>query len=265
MKDVLDVSGRVAVVTGAGGGLGTAICAGLAEHGADVALIDVDLETLENSAAGVREHGRRALVLNSDASDEASVADAFRRIDETFGHVDILVNLAYTPLFGAPEDLTLEVWERAFAINVTSYFLCCREAGRRMIAQGRGGTIMNMCSICGTSAVGRGSFPYSMAKGGIAMMTKELAVEWARHGIRVNAIQPCQFLTPGLRARLDDPALGAIRDKFLSGIPLNRLGEPHEMVGPVMFLVSDASSMVTGVLLPVDGGNLAMNAGGTKD
>ena len=124
---------------------------------------------------------------------------------------------------------------------------------------------MNMCSIAGTSAMGRGSFPYSVGKGAIAMMTKELAVEWAGHGIRVNAIQPCQFLTPGLRHRLDDPALGAIREKFLSGIPLNRLGEPHEMVGPVLFLVSDAASMVTGVLLPVDGGNLAINAGGTKD
>ena len=134
-----------------------------------------------------------------------------------------------------------------------------------MIARGQGGAIMNMCSICGTSATGRGSFPYSIAKGGIAMMTKELAIEWAKHGIRVNAIQPCQFLTPGLRHRLDNPQLGHIRDKFLSGIPLNRLGEPPRWSGPVIFLVSDAAAMVTGVLLPVDGGNLAMNAGGTKD
>jgi NAD(P)-dependent dehydrogenase (short-subunit alcohol dehydrogenase family) len=159
----------------------------------------------------------------------------------------------------------MDDWEKSFRINVTSYFLCCREAGRRMIERGAGGAIMNMCSIAGTSALGRGSFPYSIAKGGIAMMTKELALEWAPHGIRVNAIQPCQFLTPGLRHRLDNPALGHIRDKFLSGIPLNRLGEPHEMVGPVIFLVSDAAAMVTGVLLPVDGGNLAMNAGGTKE
>jgi NAD(P)-dependent dehydrogenase (short-subunit alcohol dehydrogenase family) len=97
------------------------------------------------------------------------------------------------------------------------------------------------------------------------MMTREMAVEWARHGIRVNAIQPCQFMTPGLEVRLEDPALGAIKEKFLSGIPLGRLGEPREMVGPVLFLVSDASAMVTGVLLPVDGGNLAFNPGGTKD
>lgn len=265
MSGMFDLTDRIAVVTGAGGGLGTAICAGLAEHGADVALIDVNQDTLEQSALGVRQQGRQALILNVDAADEAAVASAFTEIDDAFGKVNILVNLAYAPLFGAPEELSLETWERAFAVNVTSYFLCCREAGRRMIEQGSGGAIMNMCSIGGTSAIGRGSFPYSVSKGGIVMMTKELAVEWAKHGIRVNAIQPCQFLTPGLRVRLEDPALGHIRETFLSGIPLNRLGEPEEMVGPVLFLVSDAASMVTGVLLPVDGGNLAMNAGGTKD
>jgi NAD(P)-dependent dehydrogenase (short-subunit alcohol dehydrogenase family) len=265
LSDIVDITDRVAVVTGAGGGLGTAICAGLAAHGADVALIDVNAETLEASAAGVREQGRRALVLERDASKEEAVSDAFAAVDAAFGKVDILINLTYTPQFGAPEDLSLEVWEDAFAVNVTSYFLCCREAGRRMIAKGNGGAIMNMCSIGGSSAMGRGNFPYSIAKGGIVMMTKELAIEWAKHGIRVNAIQPCQFLTPGLRVRLDNPELGAIRDKFLSGIPLNRLGDPAEMVGPVLFLVSDAASMVTGVLLPVDGGNLAMNAGATKD
>ena len=264
MNDLFDLTGRVAVVTGAGGGLGTPICTGLAAFGADVALLDIDEETLNASSAGVEAEGRAALVLPADASDERAVTEAFAAVDERFGRVDILVNLAYTPTFGAPEELTLDDWEKAFRINTTSYFLCCREAGRRMIASGRGGSIMNMCSIAGTSGVGRGSFPYSASKGAIATMTKELAVEWAGHGIRVNAIQPCQFLTPGLRHRLDDPSLGAIREKFLSGIPLNRLGEPREMVGPVIFLVSDAASMVTGVLLPVDGGNLAMNAGGTK-
>jgi NAD(P)-dependent dehydrogenase (short-subunit alcohol dehydrogenase family) len=265
LSDIFDISDRVAVVTGAGGGLGTAICAGLAQFGADVALIDVNPETLEASGSGVERHGRRALTIACDASDERAVAGAFARVDEEFGQVDILVNLAYTPLFATPENLTLDEWNEAFSINATSYFLCCREAGKRMISQRRGGSIMNMCSICGTSATGRGSFAYSFAKGGIAMITKELAIEWAKYGIRVNAIQPCQFLTPGLRHRLENPELGHIRDKFLSGIPLNRLGEPHEIVGPVIFLVSDAAAMVTGVLLPVDGGNLALNAGGTKD
>jgi NAD(P)-dependent dehydrogenase (short-subunit alcohol dehydrogenase family) len=262
---LFDLGDRVAVVTGAGGGLGTAICAGLAAHGADVALLDVNAETLRQAAAGVESTGRRALALETDASDEAAVDEAYERIDEAFGKVDILVNLAYTPTFGAPHDLSLEDWEHSWKVNVTSYFLASRRAASRMIAQGNGGSILHMCSIAGTSALGRGSFPYSAGKGGIVMMTREMAVEWARHGIRVNAIQPCQFMTPGLEVRLEDPALGAIKEKFLSGIPLGRLGEPREMVGPVLFLVSDASAMVTGVLLPVDGGNLAFNPGGTKD
>lgn len=261
---LFDLTDRVAVVTGAGGGLGTAICAGLAAHGADIALVDINGETLRQSAVGVEQSGRRCLLLEADAADETAVAQAFERVDGAFGQVDILVNLAYTPTFGAPHELSLADWDKAWRVNVTSYFLAARQAAHRMINQGRGGAIVNMCSIAGTSAIGRGSFPYSVSKGGIAMMTKEMAVEWACFGIRVNAIQPCQFMTPGLRARLNDPALGQIRETFLSGIPLNRLGDPSEMVGPTLFLVSDASSMVTGVLLPVDGGNLSFNAGGTK-
>lgn len=264
MNTLFDLTDRVVVVTGAGGGLGTSICAGLAAHGADVALVDVDHGSLVRAAAGVEREGRRTLVLESDASDAASVEQAFAAVDDAFGRIDILINLAYTPTFGKPEELTLTDWELALRINLTSYFLACGQAGKRMIAQGRGGSIMNMCSISGTSALGRGSYPYSVSKGGVVMLTKELAVEWAKYGIRVNAIQPCQFLTPGLRHRLDNPKLSNIREKFVSGIPLGRLGEPDEMVGPVLFLVSDAAAMVTGALLPVDGGNLALNAGGTN-
>ncbi len=263
--ELFDLTGRAVVVTGAGGGLGAAICTGLAAWGADVALLDVNPEALSAAAAGVEATGRRALAIETDVSDLAAVERAFAEIDRELGKVDGLVNLAFTPTFGAPEEITLEDWEKALRVNLTSYLLCAQQAARRMIAQGTGGAVMNMCSIAGTSASGRGNFPYSVSKGGVVMMTKEMAVEWARYGIRVNAIQPCQFMTPGLRVRLDDPDLGpGIRAKFLAGIPLNRLGEPWEMVGPVLFLVSDASSMVTGVLLPVDGGNLAFNAGGTK-
>jgi NAD(P)-dependent dehydrogenase (short-subunit alcohol dehydrogenase family) len=262
---LFDLTGRVAVVTGAGGGLGTAICSGLAAYGADLALIDVDAEALAGAAASVSEQGRRAVTIEADVSDEAAVETAFTRVDDELGTPDILVNLPFVPISGPPQDLSLEDWNTAFRINVTSYFLCCRQAARRMIAAGKGGAIMNMSSIGGTSAVGRGSFPYSVSKGGIVMMTREMAVEWARYGIRVNAIQPCQFLTPGLKAAVEARGRGDLLDTFLSGIPLGRLGEPHEMVGPVLFLVSDAASMVTGALLPVDGGNLAFNAGGTKD
>lgn len=261
---MFDLQDNVVLVTGAAGGLGAAISAGVAAQGADVVLVDVDEAGLAHVAESVEATGRRAMSVTADASSRAAVEAIVREGAEKFGGIDVLINLAYTPTFGAPEDLSDEDWDRAFRVNVTSYFLFCQLVGRQMIKQGRGGSIVNMCSIAGTSAVGRGSFPYSVSKGAIVMLTKELALEWASHGIRVNAIQPCQFRTPGLQHRLDNPHLASIEQKFLSGIPLNRLGDPSEMVGPVVFLASKASSMVTGVLLPVDGGNLAMNAGGTK-
>src|SRR5207249_3902901 len=143
---LFDLTGRIAVVTGAGGGLGTAICAGLAAYGADVALLDVDGEALRESAAGVERAGRRALALETDASIEEAVEGAFEEIDRTFGKVDILVNLAFIPLFAAPHELSVGDWEKALRINLTSYFLCVKQAAQRMIAQGKGGAIMNMCS-----------------------------------------------------------------------------------------------------------------------
>ena len=130
--------------------------------------------------------------------------------------------------------------------------------------QGWGGSIINMSSIGGSSALGRGNFVYSMTKGGINAFTRELAVEWASHNIRVNALQPVQMLTPSVKKWLADPKTDpALPKHLLSGIPLGRLGQPGDIVGPAVFLASDASAFVTGILLPVDGGNLAMNAGGS--
>ncbi len=132
-------------------------------------------------------------------------------------------------------------------------------------ARGRGGSIINMSSIGGSSALGRGNFAYSVGKGAINQFTRELAIEWAKHKIRVNAIQPCQMLTPAVRKWLDDPKTDPnLISHLLQGIPSNRLGEPEDVVGPVVFLASDASEMVTGTLLSVDGGNLALNAGGSN-
>jgi len=135
-----------------------------------------------------------------------------------------------------------------------------------MIRRGRGGCIVNVSSIAGSSALGRGNFVYSVAKGGINQFTRELAVEWSPHGIRVNAIQPCQILTPALRRILADPRLDpeTIKDRFLRGIPLGRLGEPDDVAKAAVFLASDAAAFITGVMLPVDGGNLALNAGGDR-
>jgi NAD(P)-dependent dehydrogenase (short-subunit alcohol dehydrogenase family) len=164
---------------------------------------------------------------------------------------------------GRPEAFPLEIWEDVLRTNLTGYFLFARAAGKRMIAQDDGGSIVNVSSIAGASSLGRGNLAYGASKSGVNQLTRELAVEWAHHGIRVNAIQPCQFLNEGWRTSVADPGKASLVQRVLSGIPIGRMGEPHEIVGPVLFLVSDAASMVTGALLPVDGGNLALNPTGS--
>jgi NAD(P)-dependent dehydrogenase (short-subunit alcohol dehydrogenase family) len=178
--------------------------------------------------------------------------------------VDILVNAPYTFARVKPEELTLDEWNKAIAVCLTGFFMCSQQAGRRMIAQGTGGSILNIGSIGGQNSLGRGNFVYGVAKSGVHQMTRELATEWAKYNIRVNAILPSQTRTAGVRRWLEDPKTDPKTvDRLLVGIPMNRLGEPEDMVGPAIFLVSDAACYVTGTLLPVDGGNLALNAGGS--
>jgi NAD(P)-dependent dehydrogenase (short-subunit alcohol dehydrogenase family) len=143
---------------------------------------------------------------------------------------------------------------------VVARFAACQAAGRRMLAAGKG-SIINMCSIGGVTALGRGNFAYSVGMGGVAQMTRELSTEWSGRGVRVNSILPAQVLNPGLNARMQaDPNLAAA---FLRGIPIGRFGKPDDIKGLAVFLASDASAWITGALIPMDGGNLAMNAGGT--
>jgi NAD(P)-dependent dehydrogenase (short-subunit alcohol dehydrogenase family) len=257
------LGGRVAVVTGAARGLGQAVALGLARHGADVALADLDGDALAETAELVRASGRRALAVATDVTDEQAVAELFARTERELGPPDALVNSVFTPVLTRPQELTLEQWERALRVNLTGYFLPARAAGRAMIARGQGGAIVNIASIAGTSALGRGNVAYSVSKGGVVQLTRELAVEWGRYGIRVNAIQPAQMRTPGFKARFENSELepDGLLEQMVEAIPLGRIGEPDDVVGPVVFLLSDAARMVNGVLLPVDGGNLAMNAG----
>lgn len=257
----------MAVVTGAASGLGRAIACGLAAQGAAIVAGDLNEAGLEATVARISDAGGRVAAARCDVSDEASVAALFRVADAQLGRVDILVNDAFVPNpRHTPEDFPLDAWQRSIAVNLTGYFLCAREAGRRMIAQGQGGSIVNISSIAGSSGIGRGNFVYSVAKHGVNGLTRELAIEWARHRIRVNAIQPSQFLTPPVQAMIDAaPDPPTFLQHLLRGVPLDRLGDPErDIVGPVVFLASDAAAMVTGTMLPVDGGNLAFNAGGSK-
>lgn len=266
-NNLFDLSGKVAVVTGAGanGGIGHAIALGFAQAGADVAVADIDEPGAQATAQEIQALGRKTLAVHCDISQPAAVENLFSVVDQAFAQIDILVNVPYTfPSRVRPADLRLEDWEKTLSVNLTGFFLCTQQAIRRMLTQGSGGSILSIGSIAGVSALGRGNFPYSVSKAGVAHMTKELAVEYAGQGIRVNAILPAQVLTPTFKKQLlGDPRFtDKLKERLLVGIPINRLLEPEDFIGPAVFLCSAAAGAVTGVLLPVDGGNLALNAGG---
>lgn len=265
--DIFDMTGKVAVVTGAGanGGLGHIISLAFAQYGADIVAADIDDEGARTTVAEVKTLGRQAIAVHCDVSKPDEIERLFIKTDQAFGRVDILVNIPFWFPRVHPHELDLEGWNRTLAVCLTSYFLCSQQAIRRMLEQESGGCILNIGSIAGASALGRGNFAYSVAKAGVHQMTKELALEYARQKIRVNAILPCQVLTPGLKNQLiADPQLEEkAMPRFLAGIPVGRLLDPEDFMGAAVFLCSDAARAVTGVLLPVDGGNLAMNAGGS--
>jgi NAD(P)-dependent dehydrogenase (short-subunit alcohol dehydrogenase family) len=259
---------RVAAVTGGGanGGIGHATALALAHAGAHVLVSDIDGDGATETAREIRNLGRRSLGVRADLGEPDDVLAMVQALDREFGRVDILVNNVGIGHRSRPEALSLEDWRRVVAVNLDGTFLATREAGRRMIARGAGGSIVSISSIAGSSALGRGNFVYSVTKAGIIQLTRELAVEWAPHRIRVNAIQPAQTMTKAMDRMLSDPLLdpATLKERFLRGIPLDRIGEPEDIAKAVVFLASDAAGFVTGHTLPVDGGNLALNAGGSK-
>ena len=204
LTGLFDLSGKVAVVTGAGLGIGKGIALGLAQHGADIVGCDIDDAALAASMAEIEAMGRRTASLRADIGRSEDILALFALVDRAFGRVDILVNNVGIGKRFHPEDLPLEDFRQVMEIGVTGSLQCAQEAGRRMISAGRGGSIINISSIAGASAIGRGNLAHSINKGAINMMTKELAVEWAKYGIRVNAIMPCQVLTEGFQNVADE-------------------------------------------------------------
>jgi NAD(P)-dependent dehydrogenase (short-subunit alcohol dehydrogenase family) len=257
-KQLFDLSGQVALITGAGVGFGEAISLGFAEFGCDIAACDLTLENPQRTSERVRKLGRRSIALTANVS---VPEDIFAMVDATvkeFGRLDILVNCAGIPQHDPAESTPLDTWDRVLDINLRGTFLCCQAAARFMLKNG-GGTIINFSSIAGQVGVGRGANAYCASKGGVDALTKQLALEWADRGIRVNAIAPCQFMTPGLKEVMAKPQFdpAKLMETWVTNIPLGRVGEPDEIVGPALFLASKASSMVTGIIMPVDGGYLA--------
>ena len=265
-KRLFDLSGRTAIVTGGAGSLGSAVSKGLAAVGAKVAVADLQQQNTDKVRDEITRARGRAIAITCDSTREADVIRLFDKVEAELGPVDILVNAVACPIARhQPQDVSLETFQGLQDGILNCFFLTCREAGRRMIAGKRAGSIVNFGSIAGENALGRGAMPYGVAKAGVGQLTREFAFAWARHGIRVNAILPCQFMNSMWAAQIADPKASDLLKTVTRGIPVGRLGEPEEVVGPVIFLASDAASMVTGVLLPVDGGNLAMNAGGSVD
>jgi NAD(P)-dependent dehydrogenase (short-subunit alcohol dehydrogenase family) len=257
---LFDLTGRVAVVTGAAQGMGRAMATAFAEFGADVMVCDMNLAGVSATADEICGMGRRAIPIGCDITDIAQVKGVFERVDREFGRIDVLANVAGPGFLAHPEDIPLEEFTRIIHGLVIARFYACQEAGRRMLAAGKG-SIINIGSLASITALGRGNFAYSVGMGGVAQMTREMSTEWSGRGVRVNAILPAQVINPSLRDRMAaDPAL---EGTFLRGIPAGRMGVPNDIKGLAVFLASDASSWITGALIPMDGGNLAMNAGGT--
>jgi NAD(P)-dependent dehydrogenase (short-subunit alcohol dehydrogenase family) len=252
---LFDLTGKHALVTGAGGGLGLAICRGFAEFGADVACLDLTDDIAALAAQSLCEYGRKAIPVTCDVRDPQQIDSAVDVVLREFGQIDILVNLAGKTTLKRAVELSLEVWEDAIHVYLRAAFLFCRRAGRDMLERAAG-SIINISSVGSVVALGRGHSGYAAAKAGLNGLTRELALEWAKKGVRVNAIAPCQIDTPQLRAQLRDPQFDAqkLMATWLEAIPMGRLGKAEEIVGPCIFLASDASSLITGQVLMVDGG-----------
>jgi NAD(P)-dependent dehydrogenase (short-subunit alcohol dehydrogenase family) len=260
--DLFRLDGRNAIITGGAGRIGSAIARRLVAQGASVVLVDSDADAAEAVAASIASSGGDAHFVVNDVSRPEGVEAAVKSALGKVSQIDILINNAGRGSHTFPEDLSYDEWSAVLQLNLSGYFLMAQAVGRHMIDLGVRGAVVMTSSTCAESATGRGNFVYSISKAGVNHLVRELALEWGCFGIRVNAIQPCQVEAPSMDELLlrDDPSGTKLRERVLGGIPLGRLATADDMAGPVAFLVSDAASMVTGAILPVDGGNLACNA-----
>ena len=260
ITDQFLVTGRTAIVTGASSGLGVTFARVLAEAGANVVLAARRVDRLEQVAAELRALGANVLVQECDVSDSANVAVMVAAAWNRFGRVDILVNnagvAAEVGVF--PERTPDDLWLQTVGVNLNGLFWCCREVAQRQLADGKGGSIINVSSIMGLSASQHLASAYQASKGAVVNLTKNLGVSWADRGVRVNCLAPGWFPSEMTEPFLSTPAFN---ERITNSAPMARVGRPEELGGALLFLASDASSFVTGQTIVVDGGVSA--AGGT--
>jgi NAD(P)-dependent dehydrogenase (short-subunit alcohol dehydrogenase family) len=249
---LFSLEGSVALVTGAGSGIGQAIAAGLAEAGADVALFDLarQADGLAATSEMVERHGRRALIVSGDVTAEDDLAAAVAATESQLGPMTVAVNAAGIAGAIPAETMPRAVWEQIIAVNMTGVFLSCQAEARVMLPR-RHGAIVNIASMSG-SVVNRGltQAHYNSSKAGVMHLSKSLAMEWVDRGLRVNSLSPGYTLSPMNRR----PEVAEQLVQFASETPMARIATVEEMVGPTIFLLSPASSFVTGHDLVVDGG-----------
>jgi 3-oxoacyl-[acyl-carrier protein] reductase len=248
--ELFDLTGQVALVTGASSGLGVRFAEVLAANGAAVALVARRVERLQAVEARIRERGGRAIAVAADVLDAAAMARAFDAAETAFGTATILVNNAGIAQAGRALDLDAAEWRRVLATDLDAVFFWAQEAARRMLAAGRNGAVVNVASILGLG-VSKGTIAYATAKAGVIQLTRALALELAFKGVRVNAIAPGFIVTELNREYLEGEGAGMTRD-----IPAGRFGAEHDLDGALLLLVSDAGRYMAGATIVVDGGQV---------
>ncbi|HEX2988789.1 MAG TPA: SDR family oxidoreductase [Chloroflexota bacterium] len=252
MLKKFDLSGKVALVTGASRGIGAGMALALAEAGADMALVARTEDALESTATRVRALGRKALVVPTDVSKVDSLSGMVERIVAEYGHLDILVNAAGVQCRKPILEVTEADWDFVNSVNLKGLYFVSQAVARQMLKQGKG-KIVNICSLTTSIGIANVSI-YSATKGAVLSLTRTQSREWSRQGITVNAIGPGYFNTEMTKRLYDDPAM---HQWIVDRTPMGRWGEVDDLMGAVVFLSSDASDFISGVLLNVDGGWLS--------
>ena len=253
--NLFNLKDKTAIVTGAAGGLGEAIALAYSEYDSSVVLVDIDEGKIDQLAQQIAERGGRAISIKADVSKAQDVKRVVERTLSEFGRVDILMNNAGIGRRANAEQMTDQQWDEVLEVNLKGAFLFCREVGKVMIKHRKGGRIINMASIAGVVGITTGNANYAASKGGLIAMTRCLAIEWAKHNILVNAIAPTHTHTPLVDCLIEQRP--EVEKYFIDNIPLGRMGYPSDLVGPAVFLASEASSFITGHVLLVDGGHTA--------
>jgi len=248
-KDWLGLSGRVAVITGGGGGIGRATAVSFAKAGAKVAVMDRDEKGLEVTRGELCALGAEPAVAPCDTSDEASVIAAAEAVEKALGPCSILVNTAAILRAGALDTLSLAEWNTTLSVNLTGYFLCAQSFGRQMRKLGRG-SLVHIASVAGSNAQGF-SGAYSVSKAGVVMLSRQLASEWGPQGIRSNVVSPGLVVTPMSQSFYDTPG---VTERRTAVVPARRIGMPQDIADAILFLASDRSAYVNGDEITVDGG-----------